>query len=147
MTLHNFGLIALPICSVWTAWALNKTRKAMATRHWTKVPCAVASLEVVPQSSRISEEEAFTIRTEYSYQANGNSYTSDKVTNSHSEFLSKEEVQALTARLPQGSVGIAYYNPKRPQQAVLVPGADMAAAKELLMALGGICLAVFLLTR
>ncbi|HST78677.1 MAG TPA: DUF3592 domain-containing protein [Verrucomicrobiae bacterium] len=147
MTPHNFGLIALPFCSVWAIWALNKARKAMATRRWTKVPCTVASLEIVPQSSRISDKEAFSVRTEYSYRVNETSYTSDTVTNSHAEFLSKEEVQALTARLPQGSVGVAYYNPKRPQQAVLVPGADLAAAKELLMALGGICLAVFLLTR
>lgn len=119
----------------------------MATNRWSKVPCTVTRLDVVPQRSPISDQESFEIQGEYAYQVAGRTYTGGKVTNSHTQFLSRGEVDALVARLPKGGVGFAYYNPKKPEQAVLLQGSDMAAAKELLGALACVGLAAFLLTR
>ena len=119
----------------------------MATKSWSKVPCTVTRLEVVPQCSRLSDEETFEIQSEFSYQVAGQTYTGSKVTNSHAQFLSRREVDALAARLPKTGVGLAYYNPKKPQESVLVQGADLAAAKELATAIVCVGLAVFLLTR
>ena len=147
MTLHTFGLIGLPVCLVWSGWAMYRTWQAMATNRWSKVPCTVRRLEVVPQSSPISDQEAFEIQGEYDYQVAGRTYTGGKVTNSHTQFLSRSEVDALVARLPKDSVGFAYHNPKKPEQAVLLQGSDMAAAKELFGAIACVGLAAFLLTR
>jgi hypothetical protein len=147
MTLHTFGLIGLPFCLAWSGWALYKTYQGMATSRWSKVPCTITRLDVLAQPSSISDQEAFEIQSEYSYQVAGHAYTGVKVTNSHSQFLSRSEVESLTSRLPKNGPAFAYYNPRNPLQAVLVQGSDMAAAKELLGALVCAGLAAFLLTR
>ena len=112
-------------------YELNKTRRALATRNWTKVPCTIAKLEAVSQNSPLSEEETFAVVGQYSYQVNGADFSSETISNRHCEFLSPAEVEKLTAGLPESGAHFAYYNPDKPQEAVLVAGNDVTNIKEL----------------
>src|SRR4249919_1374041 len=111
MSPHTFGFIALPFALAGLAYELNKSRLALATRKWTKVPCSIAKLETVSQNSELSEEETYAVLGQYSYQVNGTNFSSEKISNRHCEFLSPAEVERLTTGLPDSGPHFAYYNP------------------------------------
>jgi hypothetical protein len=131
MSSRYFGLGVLAIGLAGLGYELNKTRLALATRKWTKVPCTIAKLETVSQNSPLSEDETFAVVGQYSYQVNGADFHSETISNRHCEFLSPAEVKKLTAGLPDTGPHFAYYNPDKPQQAVLVAGNDVTNIKEL----------------
>jgi len=147
MSQRNFGLIVLAIGLAGLGYELNKTRLALATRKWIKVPCTIAKLETVSQNSPLSEEETFAVVGQYSYQVNGANFSSEKISNRHCEFLSPTEAEKLTAGLPNTGPHFAYYNPDQPQEAVLVAGSDVTNVKELATFLLVTGLALFLIFK
>ena len=147
MSQRNFGLIVLAIGLAGLFYELNKSRLALATRKWTKVPCSIDKLETVSQNSSLSDEETYAVVGQYSYQVNGANFSSEKISNRHCEFLSQAEVGKLTAGLPSAGPHFAYYNPDMPQEAVLVAGGDVTNLKELATFVFVTGLALFLILK
>ena len=118
----------------------------MATAKWTKVPCMVSGIESVLQPSQLSDDETFAVTANYTYDVGGRTLSSNKISNSHCEFLTGKEVASLTAGIPQSGPFHAYYDPANPGDAVLVTGYDMAAMKELgiwILAIAGALFLIF----
>jgi hypothetical protein len=147
MSPHTVGIFALPFSIAGLAYELNKTRNALATSKWKQVPCTVSNLEILPEDSRVSDKETYSVCGNYSYQVNGENFTSENISNRHCRFLSKQEAASLTAGLPRTGSHFAYYNPAKPQEAVLVTGNDMANLKQIAIFVLGIGLSLFLIMK
>ncbi len=147
MSTRTIGLIMLPLAAAGLVWEFNKMRQSMATTKWTRVPCVVSSVESVPEDSQLSGEETFEVRARYSYDVDGRTLNSTKVSNSHCKFLSRAEAAKLTAGIPGSGAFHAYYNPKDPQDAVLVTGQDLANIKQLGIWLLMMAFAIFLVFK
>ena len=147
MSTRIIGLIVLPIAAAGLAWELNKTRLSMATSKWKKVPCVVSGIESVLESSPLSEDETFAVHANYTYEVDGKPLSSTKISNSHCKFLSRKEADRLTSGIPQSGPYHAYYNPKNPQDSVLVTGHDFTNLKEVAIWILAIPFAIFLIFK
>ena len=119
----------------------------MATTKWKKVPCVVSGVESVLEDSPLSDEETFAVRAHYTYEVDGKILSSTKIANGHCEFLSRKEAARLTSGIPQSGSYHAYYNPKNPQDAVLVTGHDLANIKELAIWILAVPFTIFLIFK
>jgi hypothetical protein len=147
MSARIWGLALLPVAAGGIGYELNKARLAIATAKWTKVPCTISRLEIVPQDSAVSDEETFEVVGAYSYQVDGQDYSSEKISARHTEFLKAGEADKLLAGVPASGPHFDYYNPEDPKQAVLVPGNDNLSVKELATFAVLLGVAIFLILK
>ena len=104
------------ITSVWVltgifclVYAFIITRKINAIKYWPSVPGEILSTD---------GRRFYDLKMKYKYWAEGIEYISDKHLGS---FNTKQEAQATVDRYPPVGPVVAYYNPKKPQEAYVEP--------------------------
>lgn len=119
------GLIAL-LGLVFVLIGLRQRQRALASARWPGVPGRALSAEVKKQvyttgkgNSRRSDAW-YSPNVKYEYVVDGVRYESDRVAFGGLQKHSEEEVrQVIEKAMPAGSLRV-FYNPRRPQDAVLL---------------------------
>ena len=116
-------------------FGLRSYQESRASQDWPSVEGEIRSSEVV--SSR-SSEGGRTYRAEvtYRYTVDGVSYTGDRIQASTISSSSGSRASAMHRKYPKGKSVKVFYNPERPDRALLEPGASMGAI--LMSSLGGL---------
>ncbi len=128
--------------------------RTAASRNWPSVRGTVVvnrvRAEVHPREQGGPPLTRYYPEVEYEYTVAGRSYRSKRIRFGGLPFVystDRAEIEAwFTAHYPEGSEVEVYYNPLRPEEAVLEPGSSPAATLLLvvgtIMLLGGILLAL-----
>lgn len=111
------------IASIWTLsgilfliYAVIIIRRINAVKYWPSAPGESLSSEITSESDKYGDY--YLVKIQYKYWAEGAEHISDHTSR---RFKTKEEAQAMVNRYPPEASVVAYYNPKKPQDAVVEP--------------------------
>ncbi len=120
----------------------------IASRRWPHVAGEItlsrADYEVRERDGVTSTDYSPTV--EYRYSVDGREYHGNEI-NVRGHGTSLSEVQAILAKYPAGRAVNVYYNPARPAEALLEPGASWSTALVLLASIAFIVLAILAIMR
>lgn len=92
-----------------------------ASNSWTEVPAKVESADMGRTKNKTAGSR-YHAHVTYTYEVKGVSYTSRLVGLAGQESGSESHAQKLLKQYPVGSIVKAYYDPGRPEKAVLIRG-------------------------
>ncbi|QIF01471.1 DUF3592 domain-containing protein [Roseimicrobium sp. ORNL1] len=96
-------------------------REGKASNSWTEVPAKVESADMGRTKNKTAGSR-YHAHVTYTYEVQGVSYTSRRVGLAGQESGSENHAQSLLKQYPVGSTVKAYYDPTRPEKAVLIRG-------------------------
>jgi Protein of unknown function (DUF3592) len=88
------------------------------------------------------DDEASRPRVRYRYQVDDQEYTSDFIT-FKAYWLVRKTAETMVDRYPVGSRVQVHYNPRRPNRAVLEPGASLPPAVALIFVLAWLAFGIY----
>ena len=140
-----FGLIFV-VAGLFLLWQGSKEhRTCRESRDW---PCVAGRItESTMQVTRRRRSTRYSPRVSYTYSVMGQAYFGAGTTIGATQgFSSQANVQAQLAKYPLGQPVSVYYDPQRPSQATLEPGATRGAWGTVLMGVitGGMGAAVLI---
>ena len=86
-------------------------------RKWEPIPCEITSSKVIELQGERNKQ--YTIDVLYHYQYYRKEYTGRKFSVSQPALKSRESIEKLAKKYPEGSMSICYVNPSKPEEAVL----------------------------
>lgn len=119
-----FTVLFIAVGLIIALFSYNAYATRMASKTWPTANGVIIQSEIEAHTSTSSEdpekEETFTsaLKIAYEYRVDGNRFKGTKIALSSPSG----NAQQLVARYPKGKSLPVYYNPDKPQQAVLVPG-------------------------
>jgi hypothetical protein len=96
-------------------------KEGKASNHWTEVSAKVESSDVGRTKNKTAGYR-YHAHVTYTYEVRGVSYTSRRVGLAGQESGSESHAQKLLKQYPVGGTVKAYYDPARPDKAVLIRG-------------------------
>ena len=118
------AVLFLAVGIVIAVFSYNGYRTSLASKSWPSATGSIIQSEIEQQTSTSGEgaNKKSTVKEypkiAYQYHIDGHRYKSAKIS-----FLSSiGSARQVVSRYPQGKTVPVYYNPDRPEQAVLVPG-------------------------
>ncbi len=112
-------LLAGAVSFAWNGWI---TINAFATRYWDTSEGMVYSSEIEFATASLGTSAFYHPNVTYRYRIEGKVYTGQSIYYSDLAFLSFEAAQELVEQFPTSQVTTVYYNPRDPEETVLVPG-------------------------
>jgi hypothetical protein len=103
-------------------WGYGVMRKARASLEWPVKQGTVLKSEVRSTSTSGQSGYQHSANIQYKYTVNNKTYSSDKVIAGSYSSNSARSAEKLTRQYKKGSNVKVYYDPERPDNAVLVPG-------------------------
>lgn len=100
--------------------AFLHVRAAEAQRGWP------TTIGTILRSDVIYDSEGYSPVVEYSYTVNGVAYRGDRVRTLLVQHSSKGPASAVARKFFAGATVVVYFDPNKPNSAVLEPGADKA---------------------
>lgn len=121
--------------------ALYGFRQGIASKNWPNVKGKIIESRIEKEvwETREGTKVVEVARIKYEYEIKGKLLINDKVSLGKNTFA-----DATVKQFPKGKDVTVYYNPKNPQEAVLVQGATWGAFK-IVFFIGGILLALLLI--
>ncbi|BBO76634.1 hypothetical protein DSCW_40510 [Desulfosarcina widdelii] len=119
-----FAVLFLAVGIVIAGFSYNGYRTSLASKSWPNVTGSIVQSEIEKQTSTSGEgaDKKTTVKEypkiAYQYHIDGHQYKSAKI----SYLSSIGSARQVVSRYPQGKTIPVYYNPDKPEQAVLVPG-------------------------
>ncbi|NKB71589.1 MAG: DUF3592 domain-containing protein [Candidatus Latescibacteria bacterium] len=118
-----FALVALVIAGaglyfLW--WNLQRLYWTLHISHWHFTVGTVTESKVDIDDG--SDSYRYSPAVTYTYQVDGHHYTGDRIHFATSGLTSPRQAQQQTAPYPKGARVKVYYQPSRPERAVLEPG-------------------------
>jgi hypothetical protein len=108
--------------------AFAATLQHLLSRGWPTVPGIIRHASV--EERQVETTASHRARIVYDYEVGGRQYTSDRLAFSRSG--SRKRAEADKAKYPPGKLVHVYYNPKRPQRAIIERRAGVAGTLVLL---------------
>jgi hypothetical protein len=134
------GGVFVILGSVFLALLFTGTWQGKASLQWPTVEGEIVESFV---SEEYDEGRCYRPKIRYRYQVNDQEYTSE-LTTFKAYWLVRKTAEKMVDRYPVGSRVQVHYNPRRPKQAVLEPGASLPPAVALIVVIAmlafGICL-------
>ncbi|HQO58006.1 MAG TPA: DUF3592 domain-containing protein [Candidatus Omnitrophota bacterium] len=99
--------------------------KSRASQSWPTAQGVVVSSEVAAHRSRSRKghhRTTYGAKVRYEYTVNGVQYSSDKISFGEYRTHNRGPAQATADRYPPQVEVVVYYNPDKPEEAVLEPG-------------------------
>ncbi|HOY09751.1 MAG TPA: DUF3592 domain-containing protein [Candidatus Omnitrophota bacterium] len=99
--------------------------KSRASQSWPAAQGAVVSSEVTAHRSRSRKghhRTSYGADVRYEYSVNGVQYSSNKISFGEYRTHNRGPAQATVDRYPPQAEVVVYYNPDKPEEAVLEPG-------------------------
>jgi hypothetical protein len=131
------GLIFLLLGGVFLVVGLVATKRAKAAQSWPSMPGTVVRSEVVRHEST-DEDGSSSVSYEpvvhYEYAVMGQPFTGKRIAFGANNFDHKKAAE-IVARYPVGARANVFYNPDKPQDAVLE---TVAAGGKLFVILGAV---------
>jgi hypothetical protein len=108
-----------------SVWGWGLIADAHLTLSWPKVAGTVIHAKVTSYDSRSDGKTTrmYSADVRYSYTVNGTQYSSGQVSLGDSSTSSSGGMEEIVRRYPLGSQVIVYYDPAKPGNALLEPGA------------------------
>jgi hypothetical protein len=131
-------------CAAAFLWQLFKYFSGFKSQSW---PATLALIKSVSIDGRDQGDGdiAYYVNVEYSYRVRGKNYTSTRLTYSETTQLSHERASALINGLGPGIETNAFYNPSRPDIAVLHKGINRSSLFKTVI-IGAVTLACLIVT-
>jgi len=107
-----------------SVWSWELIADARSSLGWPMTTGTVVQSEVASHDSHSDGKTTrmYTAEVHYSYSVNGVRHTSDRVTPGDSSTSRASSKQEIVGRYPAGARVPVYYDPDRPQSALLEPG-------------------------
>ncbi len=103
-------------------WGYGVMGKARASLNWPVIQGTVVKSEVKTTSTSGESGYQYFANIRYRYKDKKKDYTSDKIIVGSYSSNSSKRAEKLTRQYKKGSNVNVYYNPERPDNAVLIPG-------------------------
>jgi len=138
------SLICFVVGGVAVFFGSGQIKAAKQSADWPTVQGTVVSSEVQQERNTSRSNGKSRMKTTYhaeilyDYVANGTTYSANKVSFGQVGGSSPAPARKIVNRYPKGKNVTVYYNPEKPETAVLEPG--MSAAVYFLSGFGGIFL-------
>lgn len=100
------------------AYGFYQRSRLRESESWVPSTATIGKAELLTGNTTDSVE--YRISIVYQYMANGVSYTGQRVGFGPRSYLRKKRAQAELERYPVNSTVVAYFNPEKPEDAVLV---------------------------
>ncbi len=114
--LSLFFFIFFAMGSLFEVFIVREFGRAVGQRSWKKVPCTIASSEVL---ERNDSEEPFAFIVQYKYECGGRPHTGSAYKRRYSATDKYTKAQQLVQKYPSGRNTSCYVNPENPAEAVL----------------------------
>ena len=121
------GILFILVGIVALIWGGIVLKNASASAAWSSVRGEVTESKVETKAERVKRnerwrtEKTYWAKVRYSYSVEGTPYTGGKV--SFGEYGGKQEhARQIVKRFPKGKAVDVYYDPEKPEMAVLEPG-------------------------
>jgi hypothetical protein len=124
-------------------WGWNVLTDARASESWPTTEGQVISSEV-DHSSDAEGGDSYQPQISYRYEVDDQTYEADRIRFGQNSYSSSRQAEAEANRYPVGRQVEVFYEPGRPENAVLEPGASMGS--YLGLGLGGTFLTIGLIT-
>jgi hypothetical protein len=115
-------------------FSLYQRNRLRASENWVPSTATIAKAELLTSNTTDSVE--YRISVVYEYAANGITYSGQRIGFGPRSYLRKKRAQAELERYPVSGTVVAYFNPEKPEEAVLV----REAPSNVLYLVMGICL-------
>ena len=102
-------------------YGLYQRRRLRASAAWNQTLGTIAAAEVVEDNAGDSVQ--FKLHVRYQYVVDGRHYTGNRVEFGGRQYIRKKKAQAQLERFPVDSSVIVYFNPDKPEDAVLIRSA------------------------
>lgn len=111
---------------VWQFFAIRSLRRRLESRHWPSTPGTIEAVKVdrvkrFSQWNPVPQRGAFIT---YRYRVGSSTLRASGIGGFQESFLA--DAEAVAARYPVGRQVTVYYDPARPENALLCPGAISA---------------------
>jgi len=123
------GVIFLAVGIALAAWGFINLSTAMESRSWPTADGKITSSTVVKKvesytdsNRRRKTRTLYEAQVRYDYNVGGRSLIGGRITMADSSSSSETRAKKISKRYPPGSVCTVYYNPDKPEQAVLEAG-------------------------
>jgi len=114
-------LLSLGVLLLWLSW--RNHQKVQASMSWQSVTGRILSAEVREQINRGNADEAdqytYTPEVRYEYQVGGQTYPGTRLAFSVRAYSSAKQAMAAVQALQPGMTVPVFYDPGKPQDAVL----------------------------
>jgi hypothetical protein len=131
---HYIGYILLAIGGLMSIFGIRHVITARASRSWPSTSGMISKSSVLTRTRDKSNVLDYYPEIEYQYLVEAKSYKGDeRYAGSGSEIFSSEMgAKQVIENYPVGSPVTVYFNPSRPQSAVLHPGNKSQGMKEVI---------------
>lgn len=105
-------------------WGYDAYKKSQEAKDWPTTEGKVISSEVGSHRSRSGGHSTtiYSAKVIFEYSVNGKAYTSKKVSFGEYGSSSRRDAQKVFDKYPATKAVIVYYNPAKPEIAILEPG-------------------------
>ena len=147
-----FGLLFVALGIAISVWGAVLLTRAKASVSWPSVEGKIIAASVKTQTATPSggrtraTSRTYKANVSYEYSVGGTRYSSDKVSFGEYGDSDPEHARGIVGRYPAGKTVQVYYNPEKPDVAVLEPGASWSSYVPLgvgiLFALAGVAVSL-----
>ncbi len=130
LLIAGLGILCMISGPLMVVWVIDSDRQAARRATWPSTEGEIVSTRILPFPSRYTSHE---VRVRYRYHVNGKEYHSSTVNPTHYAFGGKEAAQVGADRYPAGAKVTVYYDPKKPQPAVLQRGDPPSRPSRILL--------------
>ena len=111
------------------AWGFMNLSTAMESKSWPTADGKIVSSKVVKKTESYTDSNRrrktrtlYEAQVRYDYKVGGRSLIGGRITMADSSSSSESRAKKISKRYPPGSACTVYYNPDKPEQAVLEAG-------------------------
>lgn len=127
------GIVFLAAGVALAAWGFMNLSTAMHSKSWPTADGKITSSTVVKKVERYTDSDGrrktrtiYKPQVRYDYALGGRSFIGSRITMADSGSGSESRAQKISKRYPAGSICTVYYNPDKPEEAVLKAGITFA---------------------
>ncbi len=113
-------LACAPLC----AWEWRKIVLGRAAMSWPRTEGFVADARFDETIDPDDDDVVYSAHMVFAYTVHGRRYRSRRFTYRPTRFLDQSTAYALLRGIQRGQIVDVYYDPKRPERAVVLPGID-----------------------
>jgi hypothetical protein len=117
-TANLYALTCVVLGLALIGYSIYQRRRIQASERWQTVTGTITRAEVV--ENKASDSREYNLAVSYAYAVNGSHYVGSRIEfGQRRAYLRKKTAEAQAARYPVNSSVMVYFNPEKPEDAVL----------------------------
>jgi hypothetical protein len=120
------ALLAILISSAICAWEWRTYALGQASRRWTRTDGLIVDARIDESIYPDDDDVVYSAHLIYAYTVRGRRYRSRRFTYRPTRYLGQTAAYGLLQGIRRGQTVDVYYDPDRPERAVVFPGIDSA---------------------